>query len=284
MFVMPIGLIQVGISKSINETKKMEFCTSCHEMQVYGLSLHVDDPEYLPAVHYQNGLVPRVTTCYTCHTDYTLYGDVSAKFNGLKHMWIHFFGDIPAPGEFKTYTPYPNDNCLQCHKGARRFEKKSSHTTKGVTLEMLYSNQKSCVSSGCHDKIHDIKNLGHKDIWGTPEFELPEVLKQVKPAADDPFAEEPAGGAPGTAKDPFDEPSTPEGGGAKDPFADEPTTPDAGAKPAGDKPASELKNVDDLFDEAPADAAKTPGSGDGDAGGDKGDTAVEPKNGAGDTK
>lgn len=276
MFAMPIGLIQVGISKSINETKKMEFCTSCHEMEVYAISLHIDDPEYLPAVHYQNGLLPRETTCYTCHTDYTLYGDISAKFNGLKHMWVHFFGDVPGPGELKTYTAYPNDNCLQCHQGARRFEKKSSHTTKGVTLEMLYSNQKSCVSSGCHDKIHDIKNLGQKDIWGTPEFELPGVLKHAKPAADDPFADEPAGGA----KDPFGEPAAPEGGGAKDPFADEPSTPDAGTKPAGDKPASEVQNVDDLFDEAPADAGKAPDAGQG----DKGDAVVAPKDDAGDTK
>jgi len=259
MFVMPIGLIQVGISKSISETKQMDFCTSCHEMEVYGISLHIDDPEFLPAVHYQNGLVPRATACYTCHTDYTMYGDAHAKFNGLKHMWVHFFGDVPPPGELKLYAPYPNDNCLQCHQGARRFERKNAHITKGVTLEMLYTNQKSCVSGGCHDKIHDIKKLAQHDIWGTPEFEIPDVLKHAKPAADDPFGDEPAGGA-------------------KDPFDDEPSA------PAGDKPASEIENLDDLFDDEPADA--TGGGSQGDAGGATGDDAdsqVGPQDDAGDT-
>lgn|GEM_PF-503133 len=214
LFVMPLGLVQVGVSQSLHESKQKEFCTSCHEMEVYATSLQIDDREYLPAYHYQNHLVLQATACYTCHTDYTMYGDVSAKMNGMKHLAIHYFGDIPAAGEIALYSPYPNDNCLQCHRGTRRFEKKASHTTSGVTLELLYSNQKSCVSGGCHDKIHEIKDLASAELWGPPPFPIPESLKRAA--------------APGGAEDPFAAPA------AEDPFADEPAPAPATTPPAGD--------------------------------------------------
>lgn len=244
LFVAPLLLIPVGVGKSLHDSKKKDFCTSCHEMRVYDVSLQIDDSEYVPANHYQNRLVPQETACYTCHTDYTLFGDVKAKMSGMKHLWVHYFGDVPEPGETKLYSPYPNDNCLQCHRGGKRFEKKGSHNSDGVTVEMLYANQKSCVSKGCHDKIHDISHLASQDLWGEPRWPLPESLikraKEEAPAAEDPFAE-PAGGG---AKDPFadEKPAPDAGGGAVDPFANEPDVKPAepDAKPAeGDaaKPA-----------------------------------------------
>lgn len=249
LLIMPLALMGIGVTRSLDGSKQKEFCTSCHEMEVYEVSLHIDDPEYMPAVHYQNRLVPTDNACYACHTDYTLHGDFKAKLNGMKHLLVHYFGDVPPPGEIKPYETYPNANCLKCHAESRRFEKKPAHNSKGVTLEELYANKKSCTSASCHGKIHDIVNLGTHDMFGTPPFELPKVLKNKKPAAD-PFDEggDGGGGAPG-AKDPFDEGG---GGGAKDPFADEPADKPSGDKPAapaGDKPASEIKNVDDLFDE-----------------------------------
>ncbi|MGH9674480.1 MAG: hypothetical protein ACRD44_14975 [Bryobacteraceae bacterium] len=55
------------------------FCLSCHVMSEFGRSLHVDDRSYLPAAHYQDNLVNRNHACYTCHTDYTMFGTISAK-------------------------------------------------------------------------------------------------------------------------------------------------------------------------------------------------------------
>lgn len=216
LLIMPLGLVPVGVSQSLHESKQKDFCTSCHEMEVYATSLQIDDNEYIPAVHYQNHLVPQATACYTCHTDYTLYGDVSAKMNGMKHLAIHYFGDVPEAGKIALYSPYPNDNCLQCHRGARRFEKKASHTTAGVTLDLLYSNQKSCISGGCHDKIHEISKLASADLWGAAPFALPESLKvaPAAPAAEDPFADTPAAPANKPAEDPFAD--TPDAGTAGD--------------------------------------------------------------------
>lgn len=213
LLVLPVLLMGIGVTQSLRQSQDKEFCTSCHEMQVYDTSLRIDDPEYIPAVHYQNRLVPHETACYTCHTDYTLYGDLSAKFTGFKHVLVHFFGDVPEPGEIELYSPYPNDNCLKCHRGSRRFEKKSSHKEDGLTIEALYANEKSCIADGCHDRIHDIARIGGADIWGEPPFPIPQVLLDRAPAeADDPFA----------AEDPFAEE-------AQDPFADE-AEPDAAPK------------------------------------------------------
>lgn len=246
LFIVPFFLLQIGVSQSLTGSKQKDFCTSCHEMQVYDTSLHIDDPEYVPANHFQNRMVPQDTACYTCHTDYTLYGDVKAKLTGMSHVFVHYFGDIPAPGEIKLYSPYPNDNCLQCHRGSRAFEKKKAHTTEGVTLEMLYGNQKSCASNGCHDKMHDIKNIGGLDLWGKPPFPVPEVLKKAAPAAEDPFAE-----------DPFadDKPAEPKKDEVDDLFADEPAKPDAGASGGSDVQAPPP-------DAAPAPADAAPAAGD----------------------
>lgn len=228
LLVVPLVMGGASAGTSLQASKQRSFCTSCHEMEVYDTSLHINDSEYLPAVHVQNHYVPEDTACYTCHTDYTMYGDVKAKLNGLRHVFKHYSGDIPAAGHIKLYAPYPNDNCLQCHKGARRFEKRPAHNSDGVTLEELYANRRSCVSAGCHDKIHAIPTLGTADLWGKPRFPVPpSLLEQAPPAAaEDPFADE-APGHPPAAQDPFADEASP--APAQDPFANE--APDAGGAP-----------------------------------------------------
>jgi hypothetical protein len=34
----------------------------------------------------QNNRIPKEHACYTCHTDYTMFGDVNAKMRGLQHI------------------------------------------------------------------------------------------------------------------------------------------------------------------------------------------------------
>ena len=66
----------MGFALHLEHAKSTEFCVSCHVMEPYGTSLHFDDLDYLPASHFQNNLVPREKACYTCHTQYTMFGDV----------------------------------------------------------------------------------------------------------------------------------------------------------------------------------------------------------------
>jgi len=74
LFLLPLMAVWAGVSRHMEHAKTTEFCLSCHTMEDYGRSLYVDDRSYLPAAHFQNNRVPRDRACYTCHTDYTMFG------------------------------------------------------------------------------------------------------------------------------------------------------------------------------------------------------------------
>jgi cytochrome c-type protein NapC len=165
LFIFPILAGLLGASSHIEHSKTTQFCLSCHEMKPFGKSLHIDDSEYVPAAHYQNIRVPRETTCYTCHTNYTLYGDVAAKLRGLRHVYVHYLGTIPQPKDIRLYTPYSNRECLHCHLGARTFEDGATHNEESNRLALIKSNKLSCVSSGCHELTHSVAKLDELKFW-----------------------------------------------------------------------------------------------------------------------
>lgn len=169
LLVVPLFAMGTGVTATLHKSKSREFCGSCHEMRFYEKSLLIDDSSFLPAAHFQKRLVPSETACFECHSDYTLYGDVSAKFNGMKYAAIHFFGDVPEPGKVALYSPFPNDNCLRCHRGSRAFESKDPHNGPDAGLERLYGNEVSCLTKGCHDLGHGIADLGNMDFWKPSE-------------------------------------------------------------------------------------------------------------------
>lgn len=108
-------------------------------MKDYGLSLRIDDRNYIQEVHYQNGLVPREQACYTSYTDYTIYGDFNPKIRGLKHGYKNYLGTPANP--IKLYTPYNNRECLHCHLGSRSFEEGATHNQDPETLPKVKANQ-----------------------------------------------------------------------------------------------------------------------------------------------
>jgi cytochrome c-type protein NapC len=163
IFVFPALAGSMGFNEHIQRSKSTHFCTSCHVMQDYGKSLFIDDPAYMPAAHYQNNRVPRDQACYTCHTDYTMFGGAKAKMRGLKHVYVQYLGKIPDKVEL--YTPYNNRECLRCHSGARNFEEGATHTMEEGRLELIKSNQLSCSNTECHGGGHSVKDLGSKTFW-----------------------------------------------------------------------------------------------------------------------
>ena len=98
-FILPILCAFGAASDHIERSKQTSFCLSCHIMEPYGKSLYVDDPQYVPAAHFQNHRIPVDEACYTCHTDYALYGGFRAKIRGLRHIYIQYFGTPPAPDQ-----------------------------------------------------------------------------------------------------------------------------------------------------------------------------------------
>jgi cytochrome c-type protein NapC len=160
LFALPILCSFVGTSEHMDRSKQTTFCLSCHIMEPYGLSLHVDDPKYIPAAHFQNHRIPTEEACYTCHEDYVLYGGIRAKWRGLHHVYVQYLGTPMNP--IRLYVPYNNRECLHCHVGARSFGESPTH----IALHSdIVSNTVSCLTSGCHDTVHNVTSLGKVKFW-----------------------------------------------------------------------------------------------------------------------
>jgi cytochrome c-type protein NapC len=159
LFIVPIVAAGVGASEHIARSEQTQFCLSCHIMEPYDRSLYVDDPSYVPAAHFQNHRIPADKACYTCHTDYSMFGTLRAKMEGLHHVYVYWFGTPKRP--IRLYHPYNNRECLHCHTGARSFE----DPTHIAMMDDLKSNKISCLTSGCHDTIHNVDKLGQVKFW-----------------------------------------------------------------------------------------------------------------------
>jgi cytochrome c-type protein NapC len=165
LFALPLLCLGMGFSAELDRSKSTQFCLSCHIMESYGQSLHVDDPSHLAAAHYQNHRVPPDEACYTCHTNYAMFGGVKAKLGGLRHIYVYYLGKPPKPADIKLYEPYNNRECLHCHAGARSFEEGAVHATDPTLLADIKSNKLSCLSIGCHQVVHDVATLGEQKFW-----------------------------------------------------------------------------------------------------------------------
>ncbi|MGB6899137.1 MAG: hypothetical protein WBE12_11130, partial [Candidatus Acidiferrum sp.] len=72
LFFLPLFALAMGMQNEMTRSESTAFCLSCHIMEPYGRSLHIDDTSYLAAAHFQNHRVPADQACYTCHTDYAM--------------------------------------------------------------------------------------------------------------------------------------------------------------------------------------------------------------------
>jgi cytochrome c-type protein NapC len=153
MFVVPAALVVPATQADLEHMRSRDFCVTCHEMKPYSDSLLSDNEESVPALHYQNNRVPQRTACYSCHTDYTLFGGTRAKLTGLRHMYVHYFKGAPAAGQIKLYGKFNTQNCLYCHGPAKNFLESKTHTRK-TSIEDMRSGKKSCLD--CHDVTHVI--------------------------------------------------------------------------------------------------------------------------------
>lgn len=160
-FILPIVATVLGASIHLENSTSTQFCLSCHVMEAHGQSLYIDDPSYLPAAHFQNNRIPKDHACFTCHTDYTMFGDVNAKMRGLQHLYVYYFKATPA--KLALYEPFKNRECLHCHDNGRSFEETSPHKEM---KQQLTNNDMSCLT--CHSKIHDVANIDKTKKWKGP--------------------------------------------------------------------------------------------------------------------
>jgi nitrate/TMAO reductase-like tetraheme cytochrome c subunit len=162
--ILPSVCLAMGFQVHIERSKKTQFCISCHAMTEWGQSLYVDNPQYLAAAHFQNHRVPADQACFTCHTTYTIFGDEAAKMRGLRHIYMQYIAGPPKV--IRVRDPYNNRECLHCHTGQRVFEEDATHI---ALMDQLKSNSLSCLTSGCHDIVHNTTGLGSEKMWRLPQ-------------------------------------------------------------------------------------------------------------------
>lgn len=158
---LPALCIWAGTSVQLENSQRTDFCLSCHVMDDFGASMELDDPTLLVAPHFQNHWVDQTRACYECHTSYTMYGGIRAKWNGVKHLWVNYIGTVPDP--IQLYGDYRNGDCLRCHAQARGYLDSGFHEDLSAELEQ---DQTSCLD--CHGPAHAIDQLGQTARWPHP--------------------------------------------------------------------------------------------------------------------
>ena len=161
LFVLPGLVLLGGAVRHYEQAQTTTFCVSCHLMEPWEESLHVDDSRFLAAAHYQNRRVPVDRACYTCHTNYTMFGDIDDKVRGFRHVWHTVLGTTAEAIEL--YEPFDNRACLACHLGARSYEEQGAHAPY---LADLRQGVRSCVM--CHNLVHEVEHLDRFLRWEGP--------------------------------------------------------------------------------------------------------------------
>ena len=146
VLVIPVVVVFLATAHGMEESMTVEACGSCHVMEGHVADLRNPASASLAAVHYKNRYI-QADQCYTCHSDYGMFGTVSAKLDGLGHVYHNIAGNYPKP--IKIRQPYANVRCLSCHGGAQNF----LATHEKDQIASLMSNKDSCLD--CHGPAHE---------------------------------------------------------------------------------------------------------------------------------
>lgn len=161
LMALPLFVYLLGDLHVVEESKKVEFCGSCHEtMSPVVASLHTDG-DHLASIHFQRGAVPHESACYRCHGGYGLWGDAHAKLAGLEHMLHTVTGNYEFP--LKKRATFDISSCLDCHAQAVPFRDADAHRDPDLQKALL-SGEIGCAGL-CHPSPHPEKALNGAVAW-----------------------------------------------------------------------------------------------------------------------
>ena len=145
--VVPLALVFFAYTYGMTASEKVEACASCHIMAPWVNDLHDGKSDTLAAVHFKNRYIQE-NHCYTCHSDYGMFGTMHAKWEGLGHIARYSTGIYELP--IKIAHPYPNWRCLNCHAASQKFLDPKKHPKEDIPD--LMSGKTSCID--CHGPAH----------------------------------------------------------------------------------------------------------------------------------
>jgi len=153
--VMPLGVALTGNISGFEFTLKRQFCGSCHVMLPYTEDAADPGSNSLAAIHSRNHSFGE-ESCYNCHADYQLFGAMTTKVNGLKHLFYYVteYANTGPDGEggppIHLYKPFRSGACMQCHSTTA----KKYVETHGDSLEAIRKGEMNCID--CHNDIHPL--------------------------------------------------------------------------------------------------------------------------------
>lgn len=181
-----------ALNTALEYTNRMEFCLSCHEMQI-------PYEEYKKTIHYSNRTGTTVT-CADCHVpssktpgDYTR--KVLRKIEAVRDIWGHITGIVDTPEKFDAHRltmaerewarmkKADSQECRNCHK----FEtmQKDKQKKRAVRKhEEAIEEKMTCID--CHKGIsHKAVHIQRDEAEAEPE-EVAEVKAAVVAEASSP--------------------------------------------------------------------------------------------------
>jgi len=197
--VLPISSALAGNIQGFETTKEQKVCNSCHVMNEH-IADSIDPKSMSLASRHSRNKLFGVENCFMCHQDYGMYGTVTTKMGGMKHVWMYYtkYINIPISESKKTihiYEPYPNASCMQCH--STKLEDWERVVEHHGLLEQVRANKVACASGGCHGFGHPFtktpEELANASVTWRDGKSHPPVLRGPLPPAPSSL---PSAGAP----------------------------------------------------------------------------------------
>lgn len=175
--VFPLATAGTGNIAGYHATKETQFCGSCHVMTPYADDSTNLASTSLAARHARNEAFGH-ENCYACHADYGMFGTITTKIGGMRHVYEYLFHYRNTPNEafqaeIEIRRPFRNATCMRCHSTRNPlFNKIGDHVS---TQDDIRSGKVSCASEGCHGPAHPFSKEVKKRARGVGVTPPPEV-------------------------------------------------------------------------------------------------------------
>jgi nitrate/TMAO reductase-like tetraheme cytochrome c subunit len=154
--ILPIAAATNGNVAGYHATKTTRFCSSCHVMTPYGDDSVDPKSVSLAARHARNEAFGS-ENCYACHADYGMFGTITTKLGGMRHVYeytfnYHQLSTEEALVKMEIRRPFPNATCIRCHSTQNPlWNQVGDHAS---SLAAVRAGTMSCASDGCHGAAH----------------------------------------------------------------------------------------------------------------------------------
>jgi len=192
--VLPLTTATTGNVAGYEATKARRFCGSCHVMTPYRDDSQDPRSGTLASRHARNELFGH-DNCYACHADYGMYGTITTKLGGLRHVYeyVLHYRNMPldeARATIRIRTPFQNATCMHCHSTeGTSWNAIREHAS---LVDRVRAGAVSCASEGCHGPAHpfskDPSMIPHEDPFAIAPDDAANAGSDgaAAPAAEDP--------------------------------------------------------------------------------------------------